>query len=144
VAPSAMSRRGGFEAMRHLLALAKPPTAVIVDNNLAGIGAVRAVLDAGVTLGREISVIVYDGVPEDNLLPSPAITSIDQPTPHRAGEMLAGLMQKMQQRVPLEELQVLWHPSITPGDSDGPTPHRATPTRSSSSPPVNPLPPAPT
>jgi len=144
VAPSAMSRRGGFEAMRHLLALAKPPTAVIVDNNLAGIGAVRAVLDAGVTLGREISVIVYDGVPEDNLLPSPAITSIDQPTPHRAGEMLAGLMQKMQQRVPLEELQVLWHPSITPGDSDGPAPHRATPTRSSSSPPVNPLPPAPT
>jgi len=120
IVPSGMTRRGGYEAMRQLLALPKPPTAVLVDNNLAGIGAVRAVLDAGVTLGQQLSVIVYDGVPEDNLLPSPAITSIDQPTPHRAGEMLAALMQKAQQHKPLDELQVLWHPSITAGDSDGP------------------------
>jgi LacI family transcriptional regulator len=120
VVPTSMSRRGGFDAMRQLLALPNPPTAVIVDNNLAGIGAVRALLDGGVSLGREISVIVYDGVPEDNLLPSPAITSIDQPTPQRAGEMLAGLMQKAQQNLALEALQVLWQPSITPGESDGP------------------------
>jgi LacI family transcriptional regulator len=122
IVPSGMTRRGGYEAMCQLLALPEPPTAVVVDNNLAGIGAVRAALDSGITLGRQLSVIVYDGVPEDNLLRSPAITSIDQPTPHRAGEMLAGLMQQAQQNQPLNALQVLWHPSITAGTSDGPAP----------------------
>ncbi len=122
VVASGLSRRSGYEAMRRLLALAHRPTAVIVDNNLAGIGAVRAVLDAGVTLGHGMSVIVYDGVPEDNLLPSPAITSVDQPTPQRSGEMLAGLLQKVQQQAPLAELQVLWQPSINAGESDGPAP----------------------
>ena len=120
VVQSAMTRRGGYDAMRRLLALAQRPSAVIVDNNLAGIGVVRALLDAGLRLGREMSVIVYDGVPEDNLLPSPAITSIEQPTPHRAGEMLAELMQKAQQQRPLAELQVLWRPALQAGESDGP------------------------
>jgi LacI family transcriptional regulator len=122
VVASGLSRRSGYEAMRRLLALTPRPTAVIVDNNLAGIGAVRAVLDAGVTLGHGMSVIVYDGVPEDNLLRSPAITSIDQPTPQRAGEMLASLLLKAQQHAPLEELQVLWQPTLTLGESDGPAP----------------------
>jgi len=120
VVPSALSRRAGHEAMRSLLALPERPSAVIVDNNLAGIGVVRALLDAGVGLGSEISVIVYDGVPEDNLLPSPSISSILQPTPYRAGAMLADLMLKVQQSRPLAELQVLWQPSLQPGDSDGP------------------------
>ena len=124
VLPCGLTRRGGYDAMRQLMALPQPPTAVLVDNNLAGIGAVRAVLDAGATLGRDMSVIVYDGVPEDNLLPSPAITSIDQPTPQRTGEMLAGLLLKVQQHAPLAELQVLWRPTITAGASDGPAPAR--------------------
>ena len=122
VVPCGMSRRAGFDAMHHLLALPQRPSAVIVDNNLAGIGAVRALLDAGVALGRDMSVIVYDGVPEDNLLPAPAVTSIEQPTPHRAGELLADLMLKVQQRLPLPDLQVLWKPTLRAGDSDGPAP----------------------
>jgi LacI family transcriptional regulator len=120
VADGGLTRRSGYDAMRRLLALPSRPTAVIVDNNLAGIGAVRAVLDAGAALGRDVSVIVYDGVPEDNLLRAPAITSVDQPTPQRTGEMLAALLQKVQQGAPLGETQVLMQPTITPGESDGP------------------------
>jgi LacI family transcriptional regulator len=83
---------------------------------------VRGLLDAGVLLGRDISIIVYDGVPEDNLLPTPAITSVEQPTPHAAGAMLAELMQKVQRGAALAEVQVLWQPAITAGQSDGAAP----------------------
>lgn len=119
-----LGKRGGYEAMRHLLSLPEPPTAVIVDNNLTGVGVVRALLDAGVMLGREISVIVYDGVSEDQLLPTPSVTSIGQPTAARAGAMLADLVMAAQQRKPIAGLQVLWQPVLLPGSSDGPAPRR--------------------
>lgn len=118
-----LGRRGGYEAMQRLLALPERPTAVIVDNNLTGIGAVRALLDAGIMLGREISAIVYDGVPEDNLLPTPRVTSIAQPTAARAGAMLADMVYGIQQHKPLAELQVLWQPVLAPGSTDGPAPY---------------------
>jgi LacI family transcriptional regulator len=115
-----LTRRSGFAAIQRLLALAERPSAVIVDNNLAGIGVVRGLLDAGIVLGRQISVIVYDGVPDDNLLPTPAITSVDQPTPHRAGQTLATMLLAAQRGEPLADLQVLWQPVVTAGQSDGP------------------------
>lgn len=120
VVAGGMTRRSGFAAIHRLLALDEPPTAVIVDNNLAGIGVVRGLLDAGIVLGRQISVIVYDGVPADNLLPTPAITSVDQPTPHRAGQNLATMLLAVQRGEPLANLQVLWQPVVTAGQSDGP------------------------
>jgi len=117
-----LGRRSGYEAMSRILALPKRPTAVIVDNNLGGIGAVRAMLDAGVVLGREMSVIVYDGVPEDNLLSAPKVTSVAQPTAQRAGAKLADMAMAAQRRAPLAELQVLWQPQLEAGATDGPAP----------------------
>jgi LacI family transcriptional regulator len=117
-----LSRRSGYRAGQSLLAMPSRPTALIVDNNLAGLGVVRSLLDAGMVLGRDISVIVYDGVPDDNLLPSPIITSVDQPTPHDTGRKLAELMQSVQRGTPPASLQVLWQPALTAGQSVGPAP----------------------
>lgn len=115
-------RRNAFAAMNRLLALPSRPTAVIVDNNQAGVGVIRAVLEAGLQLGKECSLIIYDGLPEDTLLDSQDVTSIEQPTPDKAGRKLAELMLGVMQGVPRSRLQVLWEPLLKAGASDGPAP----------------------
>ena len=44
---NAHDRRAGYQAMQRLLARSPRPTAIIVDNHMSGVGAVRALLDAG-------------------------------------------------------------------------------------------------
>lgn len=115
----ALDRRSGYAAMQQLLALPQPPSAVLVDNNLAGVGAVHAVLQSGLTLGRDLSLIVYDGLGEDSVIRS-AITSVLQPTPTATGIALAEMTLSLLRGEPLESLQVLRTPALEPGDSDGP------------------------
>jgi len=115
----ALDRRSGYESMQALLALPEPPTAVLVDNHLAGVGAVHAALHAGLVLGRDLSVIVYDGLGADSVIRD-SITSVDQPTAGEAGTMLAELTLAHLKGVSLDGLQCLRMPVLAAGDSDGP------------------------
>jgi len=115
----ALDRRSGYAAMQRLLALPEPPTAVLVDNHLAGIGAVHAALHAGCVLGQDLSVIVYDGLGPDSVIRSP-ITSIDQPTATLVGTLLAELMLAQLKGAAPESLQRLRMPALLAGESDGP------------------------
>lgn len=117
-----MVPRSAYQAMHDLLHNSKRPTAVVVDNNLAGVGAMRALADAGLTPGKQFSVIVYDGVRNDVLLASEQVTSIEQSTPYDAGRKLAEMVLDCVQGRPVDQLQVLWTPRINPGLSDGPAP----------------------
>jgi LacI family transcriptional regulator len=114
----ALDRRSGYAAMQRLLALPQRPTAVLVDNHLAGVGAVHAALHAGLALGRDLSVIVYDGLGADSVIRS-TITSIDQPTPALAGAMLAELVLALRRGEPADTLRCLLAPELVPGESDG-------------------------
>lgn len=114
------SRRGGYDTMQALLKQEPLPSAVIVDNNICGVGVVRALLDAGLVLGRDISVIVYDGMPVDTILGTTAITAIAQPEANASGVQLAELMLGLVEGKPLQQLQVLWQPQLALGASDGP------------------------
>lgn len=117
----ALDRRSGHAAMQKLLALAEPPTAVMVDNHLAGVGAVHAALQAGHVLGRDLSVIVYDGLGPDSVIRSP-ITSIVQPTPALVGSALAEMTLSRLQGAAPGSLQRLCLPELVVGESDGPPP----------------------
>lgn len=120
VVPAGFGRRGGYEAMKKLLDRAEGPTAVIVDNNLCGVGVLRCALDAGLEIGRQLSLIVYDGVPVDSVVTSVQVTSIEQPTSYDVGVQLAELMFGVLAGQPVRELQTLWSPRIAAGSSDGP------------------------
>lgn len=112
------SRRGGYHAMQILLQASRP-TAVIVDNNLSGVGVVRCLLDAGLVPGRDMAVILYDGEPADSIFDPLHITAIVQPEPHAAGVRMAELMiDALIGSKPVSELQVLWQPRLQPGESD--------------------------
>ncbi len=119
-----LDRRSGYAAMQRLIALPQRPSAVLVDNSLAGVGAVHAALNAGLVLGRDLSLIVYDGLSSDSVIRN-AITSVRQPTPTSTGAMLAEFTLRLLRGAPVESLQCLREPALELGDSDGPPPPSA-------------------
>jgi LacI family transcriptional regulator len=71
---------GGHAAMRHLLALPEPPEAVLTTNNLMGVGALQAVVEAGVDPAR-FGLAVVGELPFMFLTP-PAVVQVRLPARH--------------------------------------------------------------
>lgn len=115
-----LDRRSGHHAMQRLLACSPRPTAVIVDNHLSGVGAVRALVDAGVAIGKEMSIIVWGNMPDT--LARSDVTFIDQPEPRRAGERMIAMLMALADGTPAEELHEMWQPVLVPGSTVGPPP----------------------
>jgi LacI family transcriptional regulator len=67
----------GEAAMRALLALPEPPTAVFAASDMMAIGAIRAVQDAGLTVPKDVAIVGFDDIDIAPLL-SPALTTIRQ------------------------------------------------------------------
>ncbi|WP_066340218.1 substrate-binding domain-containing protein [Azohydromonas lata] len=114
-----LDRHGACEATRRLLALPQPPTALLVDNNLSGVGTLRALMESGWQPGRGPSLIVYDGVPADLPLPY-RVTAVEQPTGEASGRTLARLVLDLLAGHPVPSLNQLAQPVIAPGDTDRP------------------------
>jgi LacI family transcriptional regulator, galactose operon repressor len=68
---------GGYAAMQQLLALPEPPDAVLTTNNLMGVGALQAMVEAGVTSG----LAVVGELPFLFLTP-PAVVQVRLPARH--------------------------------------------------------------
>ncbi len=60
MASEEMTESSGYRAVRAMLDLPDPPTALIVSSMISGIGARRAAQDRGLILGRDLSVIIHD------------------------------------------------------------------------------------
>ncbi|MPW18793.1 Transcriptional regulator, LacI family [Paraburkholderia piptadeniae] len=114
-----LSRAGSYEAMTCILSCNPRPTAVIVDNPPYGAGAVRALVDAGVTIGSAMSIIVNGGLPPDTLM-GYNFTTLQSAAPHDVGVTIIELMLAVLNGEPPEKLHVLWQPSLEIGNSDGP------------------------
>ena len=112
-----IDRRSGYQAMQQWLACTPRPTAVIVDNHLSGVGVVRALLDAGIAIGKEISVIVWGNV-EDTMI-GINVTTIAQPDLRRAGAKMVEMLQALLAGTPPEKLQEVWLPVLLPGATVG-------------------------
>ncbi|AVR98967.1 substrate-binding domain-containing protein [Pseudoduganella armeniaca] len=117
---SAIDRRSGYQAMQQLLAVTPRPTAVIVDNHLSGVGAVRALLDAGVRIGIDISLVVWGSMADT--LAELDVTTIDQPDARAAGARMAQMLLARLDGTPAAALQELWQPRLLAGSTVGPAP----------------------
>ncbi|HEX5342485.1 MAG TPA: substrate-binding domain-containing protein [Duganella sp.] len=113
-----LDRRSGYQAMQQLLACSPRPTAVIIDNHLSGVGAMRALLDAGVEIGKEISVIVWGNMADT--LSGANVTTIDQPDARQAGARMIAMLQSLVEGTPAGELHELWQPVLLEGATVGP------------------------
>ena len=68
----------GFEAMKRLLSLGRPPTAVFARNDFTAIGAMRAISDAGLKIPGDIAIVGFDDIPLAARM-SPSLTTVRQP-----------------------------------------------------------------
>jgi LacI family transcriptional regulator len=66
-------------AVRRLLCLAVPPSALIVGNNLMTVGAMAGLRAAGVEVPRDLALVAFDDFAWADLF-SPRLTTIAQPT----------------------------------------------------------------
>ncbi|MET3105251.1 LacI family transcriptional regulator [Oxalobacteraceae bacterium GrIS 2.11] len=110
-------RRSGYLAMQQLLGGTFPPTAVIVDNHMSGVGAMRALLDVGVRVGKNMSLIVW-GRMEDSIA-GHNVTTIEHPDPDKAGIKMVEMLLELQNGTDPAQLQELWQPVLLPGNSVG-------------------------
>ncbi|WP_263366449.1 LacI family DNA-binding transcriptional regulator [Edaphobacter bradus] len=65
---------GGFQGMSRLLSLPRPPTAVLCSNDMAAMGALRAMSLRKLHAGKDISVIGFDDLPICNYMQPPLST----------------------------------------------------------------------
>jgi LacI family transcriptional regulator len=76
-APGDFYFESGEAAMRHLLALAEPPTAVFAASDMMAVGAIKAIEDAGLRCPDDVAVIGFDDIQLAELV-SPALTTVRQ------------------------------------------------------------------
>lgn len=67
---------GGHESMQRLLQLPKPPTAVFFMSDEMAFGALQAVREAGIVVGRDMSVMGFDDHPVSESI---GLTTVRQP-----------------------------------------------------------------
>jgi LacI family transcriptional regulator len=75
---AAPSEESGYRLMRELLALEQRPTAVLCATDRMAIGALRAVADAGLRAGVDVSVVGHDNIAAATYT-DPPLTTFDLP-----------------------------------------------------------------
>ncbi len=81
---------GGFQAADRVLDVSSPPTAIFCVNDLTAIGAMHAVHQRGLKVGRDIAVAGFDGI-ADSAHTQPGLTTIDQPV-YQIGRQLISIL----------------------------------------------------
>ena len=82
----------------------KRPTALIALNDLSAIGAMRAAVDEGLSVPRDLSVIGVDNIPLGEYLPV-ALTTISQPIQAMVARTVHLLMQRIRGKAPARPSQ---------------------------------------
>jgi len=108
----------GRVAARELLARPAAPTAIVAINDLFAIGVCAGVRDAGLQVGRDVSVVGFDDITLADLT-SPALTTVRQPLP----EMAEATVQLLVGDAPARAGQsLLMRPELVVRASTGPPP----------------------
>ena len=84
------TERGGYAAMRRLLARSPRPRAVFATNDMMAIGAMVAIREAGLRVPEEIAVAGFDDITVARLL-NPPLTTVAQ-FPERLGRRAAEML----------------------------------------------------
>ncbi len=84
---------GGMEAMRRLLALEHPPSAVSCYNDVTALGAMRASRGCGLSIPDDISIVGFDDIDLAAYLETP-LTTVAQPK-HRMGEKAVRMIMEL-------------------------------------------------
>ncbi|MEM6386049.1 MAG: substrate-binding domain-containing protein [Pseudomonadota bacterium] len=114
----AMTTEAGAEATLTLLRRAEPPTALVFAVDMAALGAYATAERLGLTVGKDVSVISYDGIPECAWV-QPPLTSFRVDN-KMAGSRLTELLIRSIRGEEPSTLRKSAKATLWPGGSDGP------------------------
>ena len=87
---TAYSDQGGYDATKKVLARTSPPTAIFAGADVAALGALRAIEEAGMRVPEDISLVGYDNISITGTKRI-SLTTVDQSS-HLTGEAAARLL----------------------------------------------------
>jgi LacI family transcriptional regulator len=109
--PGEFSDDAGYQAMQKLLSLDHPPDGVFCYNDPVAAGAIKAALERGLDVPRDVAIIGAGNVHYSDLLRVP-LSTVDQSS-YMMGEKAADLLiQCMESKVPLNTQEILIEPRL--------------------------------
>lgn len=118
VLSGAMTRETGAVATERVLAHDNPPTAIVFAVDAAALGAYEAAEALGLEIGRDLSVISYDGIPEGAWV-RPALTTFSVDSRNAGARLAELLIRRIRGEAP-EHLRETALATLQIGGSDGP------------------------
>ena len=95
VVEDAATTSQGRAAARKLLGLAEPPTAIVFAVDMAALGLYQAAEELGLDVGKDVSAISYDGIPE-GMFSRPPLTTFSVSMETAGGKLVALLVNLIQ------------------------------------------------
>ncbi len=91
---STFRAEGGFEAMRHLMTVPQPPTAVFACNDMMAVGATGALAQLGLRCPDDVSIVGFDDI-QLVQYSNPPLTTVAQPKLEMGGQAVRLLTERM-------------------------------------------------
>ncbi len=107
----------GYAAIRELLTLDEPPTAVFVASDMVAMGALRALQVEDISVPQDLAVVGYDDITAARFI-TPALSTVHVPTFGLGWSVAELLIQIVEGRAP-EETQILLNTKLIVRESCG-------------------------
>jgi LacI family transcriptional regulator len=111
----------GFKPMQALLEKTRDFTAVFCFNDIAAIGAIRALKDAGLTVPGDVSVVGFDDI-LSAAYSTPSLTTVRQPLMEMGKRGAQVLLERIANREKEFPSEVVMSPELVIRESTGPAP----------------------
>jgi len=111
----------GFRPMQALLEKTRDFTAIFCFNDIAAIGAIRALKDVGLTVPGDVSVVGFDDI-QSAAYSTPSLTTVRQPLLEMGKRGAQILLERISDREKIFPAEVVMAPELVIRESSGPAP----------------------
>jgi DNA-binding LacI/PurR family transcriptional regulator len=113
---------GGYEALKEILGLNPRPTAVFAADDVMAFGALKAAIDSGVRVPKDLSIVGFDDI-EFTQYMSPSLTTIRQPVEEMSRQALSLIIDLIEKKnITPEKTTTRIPPELIIRQSSGPVP----------------------
>jgi DNA-binding LacI/PurR family transcriptional regulator len=109
----------GFKPMQSLLEKTRDFTAIFCFNDIAAIGAIRALKDAGLTVPGDVSVVGFDDI-QSAAYSTPSLTTVRQPLTEMGQRGAQILLERIANRENGYPAEIVMAPELVVRESTGP------------------------
>ena len=112
-----LTQKGGYIQAKAIMNGSNPPTAIVACNDLMALGAISAVQDLDLEVGRDVTITGFDDIPLAEYS-HPPLTTVHQPI-YQIGGMVCEMLIKIIKGQELERKHILLEPTLVIRESSG-------------------------